>query len=223
VSETTLNRTADREVNAGGPTALKVGIPKEVHPGERRVAAVPATVGKMRKLGLEVLVESGAGKAAGFYDGSYVEAGARIVEKAADLWSEAELILKVRPPMHDPATDRHEAELMREGGKILSFIWPGQNKDLVDRLAKRRATVLAMDAVPRITRAQKLDALSAMANIAGYKAVVEAANRSSSSAAASQASRRWRPRRVSAPWSRPSTSGPRCGSRSRASAASSSS
>ena len=177
MSESTLNQAADREARIDDSSPLKVGIPKEVHPGERRVAAVPATVTKMRKLGLDVLVETGAGKAAGFYDGSFVAAGARIVEKTVDLWSEADLVLKVRPPMHDPATERHEADLIREGGRILSFIWPGQNKDLLERLSKRRATVLAMDAVPRISRAQKIDALSAMANIAGYKAVIEAANR----------------------------------------------
>ncbi len=177
MTESTLEQTAGNVGKVEAPPPFRIGVPKEVHPGERRVAAVPATVAKLRKLGFEVLVETGAGKAAGFYDGSYVESGARIVEKAESIWAESDMVLKVRPPMHDPATGRHEADGIREGAKLLSFIWPGQNQDLVDRLAKRRATVLAMDAVPRITRAQKLDALSAMANIAGYKAVIEAANR----------------------------------------------
>lgn len=176
MSEATIGQEAERAVTGASHPPLKVGIPKEVHAGERRVAAVPTTVTKMRKLGLEVLVESGAGRAAGFTDGAYTEAGARIVKDPAALWAEAGLILKVRPPMNHPELGTHEVDLLGEGGCVLSFIWPGQNRELVERLAKRRATVLAMDAVPRITRAQKLDALSAMANIAGYKAVVEAAS-----------------------------------------------
>ncbi len=156
---------------------LKIGIPREVHPGERRVAAVPSTVTKLVKLGVEVLIESGAGEAASFHDQSYAEAGARIVSDASALWAEADLILKVRAPELNPKLGRHEADMLREGGRLISFIWPGQNAPLIQQLAARKPTVLAMDAVPRITRAQKLDALSAMANIAGYKAVLEGANR----------------------------------------------
>ncbi len=243
MTEATLDQAAGNVETEKTPPPFRIGIPKEVHPGERRVAAVPATVAKLRKLGFEVMVESGAGKAAGFYDGSYVESGARIVEKAETLWADADMILKVRPPMHDPSTGRHEADLIREGGKILSFIWPGQNTDLVERLAKRRTTVLAMDAVPRITRAQKLDALSAMANIAGYKAVIDAANRYGRFLGGQMtAAGRVKPaqvlvigggvaglaagappRRASERSSRRSTSGPPSASRSRASAGSSSS
>jgi NAD(P) transhydrogenase subunit alpha len=153
---------------------MKVGIPKEIYPHERRVAATPDTVDKMKKLGLEVVVETGAGEAADLADAAYVEAGARIVDAAA-VFAEADIVLKVRQPMAR-ADGRHEADLLKPGTTLISFIWPAQNKPLVDRLAARKVNVFAMDAVPRITRAQKLDALSAMANVAGYRAVVEAAH-----------------------------------------------
>ena len=154
---------------------LKVGVPKEIHPGERRVAVVPRMAAKLAKLGLDVTIESGAGHEAAFTDQAYEEAGARIVGDAATLWREADLILKVREPEINIALNRHEADLLKEGGHLISFVWPAQNKELLTHLARRKATVLAMDAVPRITRAQKLDALSAMANIAGYRAVIESA------------------------------------------------
>ncbi len=169
---------ADQKVPSSLPqdqVPLKVGIPKETAPGERRVAAVPATVKKMVKLGCEVLVQSGAGLEASISDADFAEAGARIVPDAATLWAEAGLVVKVRGPAFNPGVGRHETELLREGGRLISFIWPAQNKERVLALAARKATVLAMDAVPRITRAQKMDALSAMANIAGYKAVIEGA------------------------------------------------
>ena len=149
---------------------MKVGIPKEIYPRERRVAATPETIEKLRKLGLEALVETGAGDAAGFTDSIYADAGARVVPDAATLFAEADLILKVRPP------EPREVDALKLGAVLIGFIWPAQNKDLLQRLGNRRATVLAMDAVPRITRAQRMDALSAMANIAGYRAVLEAAN-----------------------------------------------
>ena len=154
--------------------AMKVGIPKETVEHERRVAATPEHVERLKKLGLEVIVEAGAGERATFLDGDYAEAGATIVRDAAALFGEADLVLKVRPPAPLP-DGRHEAELLKEGAALIGFVWPAQNQDLLERLAARSATVLAMDAVPRITRAQKMDALSAMANIAGYRAVIEAA------------------------------------------------
>src|SRR6185436_3414987 len=153
---------------------MKVGIPKEIYPHECRVAATPDTVEKMVKLGLEVIVEAGAGDASTFADAAYIEAGARIVDSNA-VFAEADIVLKVRQPMAR-AAGAHEADLLKAGSILISFIWPAQNKPLIDRLAARKVTVFAMDAVPRITRAQKLDALSAMANIAGYRAVVEAAS-----------------------------------------------
>jgi len=155
---------------------MKIGIPKEVRPGERRVAATPDTVSRLLKLGFEVQVESQAGAGASFKDADYTAIGASVVRGARELWDQSELILKVQPPEQNLELGVHEAELLREGGTLVSFIWPAKNGELVERLALRRATVLAMDQVPRITRAQKMDALSSMANIAGYRAVIEAAS-----------------------------------------------
>jgi H+-translocating NAD(P) transhydrogenase subunit alpha len=149
---------------------VTIGIPKEVHPGEKRVAATPQTILKLKKLGFDVAVESGAGEGVNASDAEYQEAGANVISGAPDLWRAADVIMKVRPP------EDGEVGLMREGGWLVGFIWPGQNREVVDRLAKKNATVFAMDSVPRITRAQKMDTLSAMANIAGYRAVIEAAN-----------------------------------------------
>jgi len=170
------------------PRLFRIGVPTEAFPGERRVAATPATVHQLGKLGVEVLVQSGAGEGASILDAEYAEAGARIVTTAAALYGAADLIIKVRAPTmitEEVAPTRttglglaevHEVALMREGARLVSFIWPAQNPELLARLARRQTTVLAMDMVPRVTRAQKLDALSAMANIAGYKAVIEAAH-----------------------------------------------
>jgi NAD(P) transhydrogenase subunit alpha len=155
---------------------LTIGVPREIHPGERRVACVPRAAVKLIKLGFDVIVESGAGVAAAFTDQAYQEAGAKIVPDASAVWTQADLILKVRAPEKYDGTGPHEADLIKERARLISFIWPAQNKDLIAHLARRKATVLAMDAVPRISRAQKLDALSAMANIAGYRAVIEAAS-----------------------------------------------
>jgi proton-translocating NAD(P)+ transhydrogenase subunit alpha len=170
--------TADRPSKPAEPAGPRftVGIPKEIHPGERRVAAVPRAVVKLRKLGFDVVVEAGAGTASAFTDQTYQEAGARVVPDAASVWSSADLVLKVRAPEMNAAIGKHEADLLREGARLISFFWPAQNKALIERMAARKATVLAMDSVPRISRAQKLDALSAMANIAGYRAVIEAAS-----------------------------------------------
>ncbi|MFN6569569.1 Re/Si-specific NAD(P)(+) transhydrogenase subunit alpha [Dendronalium sp. ChiSLP03b] len=155
---------------------MKVGIPKEVYPGERRVAATPDTAKRLIKLGFDVLVESGAGASANFADEAYMQAECTIVSDASTLWTEADIVLKVRPPEMHPEIGKHETQLLREGGTQIGFIWPSQNPDLLEKLVARKATVLAMDAVPRITRAQKMDALSSMANLAGYRAVIEAAN-----------------------------------------------
>jgi NAD(P) transhydrogenase subunit alpha len=155
---------------------MKIGIPKERRPGERRVAATPDTVSRLLKLGFEVQVESQAGAGASFGDADYTAIGASIVSGARELWEGSDLVLKVQPPELNPELGVHEADLLREGGMLVSFIWPAKNGELVERLAARRATVIAMDQVPRITRAQKMDALSSMANIAGYRAVIEAAS-----------------------------------------------
>src|SRR5205085_679090 len=138
---------------------MKVGIPKEIYPHERRVAATPDTVEKMVKSGLEVAAEAGAGEASSFLDALYIEAGARIKDAAA-VFADSDIVLKVRQPMARPAGG-HEADLLKPGAILISFFWPAQNKALIERMAARKLTVFAMDAVPRITRAQKLDALSA--------------------------------------------------------------
>jgi NAD(P) transhydrogenase subunit alpha len=150
--------------------AQVIGVPKEVFPGEKRVATVPEAVGKLAKLGFGVIVQSGAGAAASIGDEAYAAAGARVVPDAAAVWSGADIVFKVRAP------SREEVQMMREGQILVSFIWPAQNPELLQSLAARKVTVLAMDSVPRISRAQKLDALSSMANIGGYRAVIEAAH-----------------------------------------------
>ena len=147
-----------------------IGVPREIFAGEKRVATVPEVVVKLIKLGFAVSVESGAGEAANVSDDAYRASGATIIEGAAKLWAAADIIFKVRAPTAD------EVALMREGTTLVSFIWPAQNPELLQKLAARKVTVMAMDSVPRISRAQKLDALSSMANIGGYRAVIEAAH-----------------------------------------------
>jgi len=149
---------------------LLIGVPRESFPGEKRVATVPEVVEKLIKQGFRVAVEAGAGDAAQINDDAYRAVGAELVADRKELWAMADLVFKVRAP------NAEEVGLLREGGVLVSFIWPAQNPDLMQQLAARKATVLAMDSVPRISRAQKLDALSSMANIGGYRAVIEAAH-----------------------------------------------
>jgi NAD(P) transhydrogenase subunit alpha len=150
--------------------SLTIGVPREIFAGEKRVAAVPEVVEKLIKLGFAVCVETKAGAAANFGDDAYQAAGARIAGSAADLLGGSDLIFKVRAPTPG------EIALMKPGSTLVSFIWPAQNPQLMQQLASARLTVLAMDSVPRVSRAQKMDALSSMANIAGYRAVIEAAH-----------------------------------------------
>src|SRR3954465_1744304 len=145
-----------------------IGIPRESLPGETRVAATPQTVGQLIKLGYEVVVEAGAGAPSSFADGAYTEAGAGV--GSAEQVGAADVVLKVNAPNDD------EIAALRDGATLISLISPALKPELVERLATRPITVLAMDAVPRISRAQSLDVLSSMANIAGYRAVIEAAN-----------------------------------------------
>jgi H+-translocating NAD(P) transhydrogenase subunit alpha len=147
-----------------------IGVPKETALDEKRVATVPEAVEKLIKLGFRVIVQSGAGDAANFGDDVYRSAGAEVVSDASAVWASSDVIFKVRAP------SAQEVALMREGQTLISFVWPAQNPELMQTLAAKKATVLAMDSVPRISRAQKLDALSSMANIAGYRAVIEAAH-----------------------------------------------
>ncbi len=154
---------------------MKIGVPKEIHPDEKRVATTPDVAKQLIDLGYDVAVESGAGTSASFNDDAYRAAGVEIIDDTTALWESADIILKVRAPEDHPELGLHEAELLTGGKTLISFIWPGQSTDLMARLQATGATVMAMDAVPRISRAQKLDALSSMSNIAGYRAVVEAA------------------------------------------------
>ncbi|GAB2883340.1 Re/Si-specific NAD(P)(+) transhydrogenase subunit alpha [Uliginosibacterium flavum] len=151
--------------------SLVIGVPREVFAGEKRVATVPDVVEKLIKLGFKLTVESGAGDLANFSDDAYRAAGAEIAESAAKLWSGADIVFKVRGPSDE------EVGLMREGGTLISFIWPAQNPELMQKLAAKKVTVLAIDALPRqLSRAQKMDALTSQAGVAGYRAVIEAAN-----------------------------------------------
>ncbi len=152
-----------------------IGVPKEIHPGEKRVATTPDVAEKIIKLGFEVNIESGAGMESNYSDDSYKEVGCTIRKTAKTLWKNADIIMKVRPPERHPELSIDESELLSKGSHLISFIWPAQNDDLMQQMSEKQATVLAMDSVPRISRSQKLDALSSMANIAGYRAVIEAA------------------------------------------------
>jgi NAD(P) transhydrogenase subunit alpha len=155
---------------------MKIGIPKEVHDGEKRVATTPEVASQLiKKLGFEVAIQSGAGAAANFSDAAYSEVGVTVVDDAKKVWSDSDIILKVRAPEFNPDLKTEEVDLLHEGQMIITFLWPAQNPDLLKKLAEKKVTALAMDSVPRISRAQKMDALSSMANIAGYRAVVEAA------------------------------------------------
>ena len=154
---------------------MKIGIPKEVHAGEKRVATTPDVATQLIKLGYEVTIEAGAGSGAHFSDASYAEAGVTVVKNAKEIWSESDIILKVRGPELNPDLNTEEVDLLKEKQVLISFLWPAQNPELLKKLADKKVTAMAMDMVPRISRAQKMDALSSMANIAGYRAVVEAA------------------------------------------------
>ena len=151
--------------------AMTIGVPRETFAGEKRVATVPEVVEKLIKLGFAVAVESGAGDAANFADDAYRAAGATIAADAAGLWANADIVFKVRPP------SLAEVALMKPGGALIGFVWPAQNPELMQALAAKQATVLAIDALPRmLSRAQKMDALTSQAGVAGYRAVIEAAN-----------------------------------------------
>jgi NAD(P) transhydrogenase subunit alpha len=154
---------------------MRIGIPKEIHEGERRVATTPEVAELIKKLGFEIAIESGAGSESKFTDDTYREVAVTVTEDAKTLYDTSDIILKVRAPESHPELSVDELALLREGQTLISFIQPGQNEELVKKLSEKKISVLAMDSIPRISRAQKMDALSSMANIAGYRAVVEAA------------------------------------------------
>jgi len=156
---------------------VRIGIPKESAPGETRVALVPSLVTSLTREKHEIFVESGAGDASYFPDADYVKAGARVVDNPAALYESAELILKVQPPQIHPVLKKDEAELVREGSSYIGFLAPVSNPDVVSIFTRRRITSYAMEYIPRISRAQSMDALSSMATVAGYKSVLLAATR----------------------------------------------
>ena len=152
------------------PNPQRIGVPKEIFPGEKRVATVPDVVTKLTKLGFSVVVEQGAGDLADLSDQAYTEAGASIAPSAAALWSGSDIVFKVRAPTTE------DVALMHEGQTLIGFLWPAQNPDLMQQLAAKKVTGLSIDALPRtLSRAQKMDALTSMAGVSGYRAVVEAA------------------------------------------------
>ncbi len=149
---------------------MKVGIPVEILPLETRVAATPKTVERLIKQGFEVLIEKNAGSKALFSDADYMASGARIISDAQSLYQDIDIILKVQP------LTLSEIEMIKPGTMVASYLWPAQNGELIKVLAEKKINAIAMDAIPRISRAQKMDVLSSMANIAGYRAVIEGAN-----------------------------------------------
>ncbi|HQQ94360.1 MAG TPA: Re/Si-specific NAD(P)(+) transhydrogenase subunit alpha [Bacteroidia bacterium] len=146
---------------------MKVGIPAETAPNELRVAATPKTVKRLQKQGFEVLIQKGAGEKANFSDKEFEEAGAKILAGASDIYTQADILLKVKEPSAEEVAQMHEGQV------LLSYLWPAQNQALLQKLADQKVNAVAMDAIPRISRAQKMDVLSSMANIAGYRAVIE--------------------------------------------------
>ncbi len=149
---------------------MKIGAPKEIAAGESRVAITPDSAKRLQKLGHSCIVDAGAGVQSGYPDRSYSDSGVAVLETANAVWSNADVVVKIRPPTVA------EAGMLREGQTLISFFWPAQNKSLLEAVRQTGANVVAMDMVPRISRAQKMDALSSMANIAGYRAVIEAGN-----------------------------------------------
>jgi len=170
---TTKNNPRSRFMQTGVSTGQtqRIGVPRELFAGEKRVATVPEVVEKLIKLGFTVSVQAGAGDGANFADDTYRAAGAAVVGAAAELWGQCDIVFKVRGPTAE------EVALMREGQTLIGFIWPAQNPDLMQQLAAKKVTVLAIDCLPRtLSRAQKMDALTSMAGVSGYRAVIEAAN-----------------------------------------------
>lgn len=156
---------------------MRVAVPREITPGERRVALIPEMVRRLSESGLQITVEAGAGDGAGFPDDAYREAGATVSDDTAALWAEADVVLKVQRLREHPRLERHEADLAAEGTTVISLFHPLTDPELVQRLAERRVTIFSMDLVPRITRAQKMDALSSQSTAAGYRAALVAAER----------------------------------------------
>jgi len=155
-----------------------IGVPKEIMANERRVAAIPETVSKLKAMGFTVLVEKGAGEGSFFSDADYAAAGAEMVADVASLFDRSDVVLKVKQPCNNAQTGKNEAEMMRQGATLITFLHPAtpSHHAFVKTLAERRVTSFTMDGIPRISKAQKMDALTSMSTITGYKAVLMAAN-----------------------------------------------
>jgi len=155
-----------------------IGIPKEIMHDEARVAATPETVGKFVKEGFEVMVEKTAGEGALYHDEDYIKAGATMVDNPTDIYDKAEIILKVKEPLFNEALNKHEVDMMHKGQYLITFIHPASpvNHEMVKRLTKQGVTAITLDGIPRISRAQNLDALTSMSTCAGYKGILMAAN-----------------------------------------------
>ena len=167
---TTAQSSGNAPESNAAPKSQRIGVPKEIFTGEKRVATVPDVVTKLIKLGFAVVVEQGAGDLADLPDSAYEQAGASIAPSAAVLWHGSDIVFKVRAPTAE------EVNLMHEGQTLIGFLWPAQNPDLMQQLAAKKVTALSIDALPRtLSRAQKMDALTSMAGVSGYRAVVEAA------------------------------------------------
>jgi len=153
-----------------------IGVPKEVMPGEKRVALVPDIAAKLIKKGFEIQVEKNAGLSANFTDDLYATAGVKIVDDVTNLYQSADIILKVQRPVQHPLLNKHEMDLMKEGTLLITFLYSLHYPEMAKQAAEKGINVISMDAIPRTTLAQKMDALSSQANIAGYKSVLLASN-----------------------------------------------
>lgn len=153
-----------------------IAVPKEILPGENRVAAVPDVISKLIKSGFEVLIEKDAGLNAGFTDDNYIKHGAKIISNILELYSSADIVLKVQRPIDNPSAGKHELDLMKTGSLLITFLYPLFHFELAKKCADKGINVISMDMIPRTTLAQKMDALSSQANLAGYKSVIMAAN-----------------------------------------------
>jgi NAD(P) transhydrogenase subunit alpha len=158
---------------------LTLGVPKEIMHGERRVAAIPATIRKMVAEGARVLVETGAGEGSYFSDDEYRAAGAELVADVEQLFATSDVLLKVKEPQFNTVKGKHEVEMMNKGQYLITFLHPASptNHEMIRHLAARGVIGLTLDSVPRVSRAQPMDALTSMSTVAGYKAVLMAANR----------------------------------------------
>lgn len=155
---------------------MVIAVPKEILPGENRVSITPDVASKLIKKNFQIHVEKGAGEGAGYTDEHYEKAGAKLYDNLNDLYQSADIITKVQRPLDHPTEGKNELDLIKEGTLLITFLYPLNYPELAKECASKRINVISMDAIPRTTLAQKMDALSSQANIAGYKSVIMCAN-----------------------------------------------